>query len=134
MTGALIILAATVLTGIVLYIYHRISGGEDSSQVEMPAVVSDECCGQHAVCEKDTLLITDDTVVYFDDEELDRFAERSPDSYTRQEEEEIRDVMMSIAPDEIAAWARSLTLRKIQLSAALRDELLLLVSETRQQS
>ena len=129
MTGALIILAAMVVVGAVLYIHHRMTGASAEPVVEPAAEV---CCGQHAVCEKTSLLITDDRIEYFDDEELDRFSGRSPESYTPAEEEELRDVLLTLSPDDVAPWARSLALRKIELPASLRDELLLLVAENRQ--
>lgn len=67
--------------------------------------------------------------MYYDDEELDRFIGRKPDSYTVAEEDELRDVMLTLRPDEVASWYHSLTLRGIMLPDTLRDELMLLVSE-----
>ena len=132
MTGALIIRAALLITGFALYIHHRATGS-DSVPVVQPADDT-ECCGQHAICEKTSLLVADDTIVYFDDEELDRLAGRNPETFTAEEVEELRDVMLTLAPEDVAPWARSLTLRQILLPQALRDELLMLVDETRQES
>lgn len=130
MTGALIILAAVIAVGLVLYLHHRAHPGADLPAVEPPV---EECCGRHAVCEKDSLIISDDTVVYFDDEELDRLKDRDPAGYTPDEEDALREVMLTLQPDDVAPWYRSLTLRGIALTPALRDELLLLISENRKQ-
>lgn len=110
----------------------------DSSQTETgkdagaPAAESSECCGLHLVCEKDSLSPMSDEIIYYDDEELDRFIGRAPESYTAEEEEEFRDVLMTLLPQDVAGWARSITLRRIELPGEVRDELLMLVNEQRQ--
>ena len=40
-------------------------------------------------------------------------------------------MLLTLLPDDIAPWARSLQLRGIELPADVRDELLLIVSEER---
>lgn len=72
-----------------------------------------------------------DEILYYDDEELDRFVGRSPDSYTPDEVEEFRDVLMTLRPDDVAGWARSVTQRRLELPPEVKDELLLLVNEQR---
>ncbi len=66
--------------------------------------------------------------VYFDDEELDRFAGRQPDSYTESEVEEFREVLYTLLPSDIYPWGASLTRRDIALPSSLRDEWLMLVN------
>ncbi len=90
------------------------------------------CCGMHAVCEKTTLMPVSAEVVYYDDEELDRFRGRMPESYTPEETEEFRDVLMTLLPEDVAGWSRSIQLREIALPYDVRDELLMIVSELRQ--
>ncbi len=90
-----------------------------------------ECCGLHLVCEKDSLSPMSDEILYYDDEELDRFVGRAPDSYTPDEVEEFRDVLMTLRPDDVAGWARSVTQRRLELPPEVKDELLLLVNEQR---
>ena len=49
MTGALIILAVTVIAGILLYTWHRMTtkpGIDDVVNEPRP----EGCCGEHAVC------------------------------------------------------------------------------------
>ena len=137
MTAALIIIAVLALAAIVLYTHHRLTGGDTSSPASTtPATVraDSECCGQHAVCERDSLLAAvSDRIEYYDDEELDIYAGREPQSYTQTESEQVRNVMMTLQPDDIAGWARSIQLRGITLPYDIRDELILLISEARTQ-
>lgn len=92
---------------------------------------AEECCGLHLVCEKDSLSPMSDDIIYYDDEELDRFVGRSHDSYTPEEEDEFREVLMTLRPEDVAGWARSVTQRRLELPADVRDELLMLVNEQR---
>ena len=147
MQGALVILLALVLVGGLLFItdkkYYRHHHGEiqpryDEGKGNITDPVSTEapeiCCGQHLICEKTSLSISDDEIIYYDDEELDRFAGRDPESYTVGERDEFRDILLTLLPQDVAGWARSITLRKIELPQDVKDELLLLISESRYQS
>ncbi len=92
----------------------------------------EECCGMHVTCERDSLLASVSAgIEYYDDEELDRFRGRSSDSYSREEIEEFRDVLLTMLPDDIAGWARSLQLRGIALPDDVREELIMIVGEAR---
>lgn len=99
---------------------------------EADAAAEDGCCGMHVTCERDSLLaaVAPD-IVYYDDEELDRFRGTAPEAYSPADVEEFRDVLLTLLPDDIAGWARSLQLRGIELPADVRDELLLIVGEER---
>lgn len=142
MTLSLILLVAIVLVGAVLYGEHRLymrrraDGNGDiqsSDDTEGDGDDGQECCGMHITCEKDSLLASvSKEIEYYDDEELDRFAGKSSDGYTDDEIEEFRDVLITMKPSDIAGWARSLQLRNIALPAAVRDELLMIVAEARQ--
>ncbi len=142
MTLSLILLVAIVLVGAVLYGEHRLymrrraDGNGDiqnSDDIQGDGDDGQECCGMHITCEKDSLLASvSKEIEYYDDEELDRFAGKSPDGYTDDEIEEFRDVLITMKPSDIAGWARSLQLRNIALPAAVRDELLMIVAEARQ--
>lgn len=132
MTGALIILAVTVIAGVLLYIHHRYTSGsgEDASQeTTAPApkderTGADECCGRHAVCEK-TMPQTYSTL-YYDDEELDRFAGTDPESYTDSDIEEFREILYTLRHEEVYSWGAALTRRNITLPLQLRDEWVML--------
>lgn len=151
MTVFLIILAALVGVGLPLWLLHRAderrattSPPSTEALPEPPAttaiatsesVEDDEvCCGMHVTCEKDSLLAeVSPEIEYFDDEELDRFAGRSAESYTPEEVEEFRDVLLTLLPTDIAPWARSIQLRGITLPPEVREELLMIVAEARQE-
>ena len=137
------IFVAMVVIGILLYVtdvtyfrHHHSTvkeqrGEEVPDGIKPPEPSPEICCGQHLVCEKTSLAIVSDEVIYYDDEELDRFKGRTPDSYSVAETEEFRDVLMTLLPEDVAGWAKSITLRKIELPYEVKDELLLLVSELR---
>lgn len=91
------------------------------------------CCGQHEVCEKESLLaaVSKGRVDYYEDEELDRFRHRPSDSYTPEEVEQFEEVLTTMRDDEVAGWVRSLQLREVSLPDELKDEVLLIVGEQR---
>ena len=45
----------------------------------------DGCCGEHLVCERETLLQTNAKVEYYDDEELDQLIGIAAEDYTDQQ-------------------------------------------------
>lgn len=143
MEGALWILLVLVVVGVCLYVGDRISArkyqkesgvNQKESGLDDDANAKDdegECCGLHLVCEKDSLSPMSADVVYYDDEELDRFIGRDENSYSAEEVEEFRDVLMTLRPEDVAGWARSVTQRRLPLPPDVRDELLMLVNEQR---
>lgn len=92
------------------------------------------CCGQHLVCEKDSLSPTTAKIEYYDDEELDRFIGRDGTDYTPEETEEFQEVLITLRPEDVTGWARSITQRHLELPPVVRDELLMLVNEARNNS
>ncbi|MBO4370517.1 MAG: phospholipase [Paludibacteraceae bacterium] len=99
------------------------AGGESKPRPE-------GCCGQHEVCEKESLLATQIKAEYFDDEELDAFIGREGD-YTDEETEQFAEVLYTLREEEVAQWLNSLQVRGIRLPENLRDEALMIVSERR---
>ena len=133
MTVILIILSALVVVGVVLYIHHRFTSSVDAVEEQSQPQPPTECCGLHITCEKDSLLSSvSDEIVYYDDEELDIYKGREADCYTDEEIERFRDILLTLLPQDIAGWGRSVQLRGIELPTAVRDELLMIVSEARQ--
>ncbi len=119
------------LGGVTALLYMHRDKGE--AQAEKPVIPDAECCGQHEVCEKESLLsAVSKSVEYYDDEELDRFRGRAPEDYTEEETEEFRDVLYTMREEEVAGWTRSLQLRGIELPEDVRDEVILIVEERRQ--
>ena len=109
----------------------KIDNGELDAMPEVQEV-DIECCGQHEVCEKESLLAAvSKKIEYYDDEELDRFRGRPSNGYNEEEVEEFREIMYTCKEDEVAGWSRSLQLRGIELPDELKDELFLIVGERR---
>lgn len=108
---------------------------EESRQEEAQGATADDhgpvCCGRHLVCEKDTLSPFDSKIIYFDDEELDRFIGRDGLDYTPEEIEEFQEILITLNPEDVVGWARSITQRRIELPPVVRDELLMMVNEQR---
>lgn len=133
----IVILIGVALFGLVPgYFYNRnIQKKIDRGELEeAPPVVTvdSECCGQHQICEKESLLAAvSKQIEYYDDEELDRFKGRPSDGYSEEEIEEFRDILYSMQEVDVAGWSRSLQLRGIELPDELKDELFLIVGERR---
>jgi hypothetical protein len=96
-------------------------------QQEIPA---GECCGKHAVCEKQKLAEARlRSAQYFDDEDLDRFKGRSSDNYTDQEVEEFRYVLYTMQQDEVREWMECLQARDIEIPDELKEECYSMMNE-----
>ena len=91
----------------------------------------DGCCGEHLVCERETLLQTNAQIVYYDDEELDTLAGIAPEEYTPAQRDAIRAVFNTLQESDVPGWCRSIQLRNIALPADIREEALLIVRERR---
>ena len=91
-----------------------------------------ECCGQHLVCERETLLQTNAHIDYYDDAELDALADIAPEQYTESQYQMLREVFDSLSEKDVPGWCRSIQLRRIQLPQDIREEALLIVRERRQ--
>lgn len=137
MKGALVILVAIIVVGVVLYVWHRIDSkrnGGVEEPVEEPKP-TDECCGQHEVCEKDMLLsFIEKEIVYYEDEELDAYIGKFPEDYTDEQIEQFRDVLCTLKQEDVAGWARSIQLRGIMLPTIIQEEMLMMISEQRAKS
>lgn len=149
MIGALIILLVTIAVGLLLYVYdlrwrakNNPRGEENENSLESTDNISPDnglgngsdhgeiCCGRHLICEKSLVPEPGEKIVYYDDEELDRFRGRT--AYNEEETEEFRDVLYTMRSDEVAGWVRSLLLRQIELPEGLKDEVFLIVGDRRQ--
>ncbi len=112
-------------------LHKKVESGELEAMPEVKEV-DQECCGQHEVCEKESLLAAvSKKIEYYDDEELDRYIGVSPDAYTPEQEDEFRDVFYTMQSEDVAGWVRSLQLRGIALPEGIKDEVLLIVRERR---
>ncbi|MCM1153558.1 MAG: phospholipase [Muribaculum sp.] len=146
MVGAIIILLVTVSVGLLLYVYdlqwkrkhpdykegtEQSDGAESDGDVRSAQEESHGaiCCGRHLICDKSLSPLPGEEIVYYDDEELDRYKGRQSDEYTDEEAEEFREIMMTMLPKDLPGWARSLQLRRLHLPGQIRDEFIMLVSE-----
>ena len=131
--GLLLLALVAAVAGSLRYrrLQQRVERGELEAMPEVNPVDM-EGCGQHEVCERDSLLAAvSKQIEYYDDEELDRYIGVAPDAYTFEQEEEFRNVFYTMREVDVAGWVRSLQLRGIALPDALRDEVFLVVGERR---
>lgn len=103
----------------------------DLQQSDLSSAEDDGCCGEHLVCERETLLQTNAQIEYFDDEELDELSGIAAEDYTDEQYQMIREVFNTLKPSDVPGWVRSIQLRNIQLPLDIREEALLIVVERR---
>ena len=137
----IIILALCLLgmfTAIFGYIQQRlhekaVREGKAVEEPEAPLIEEEECCGEHSTCEKDSLLAAvSKDIEYYDDEDLDRFVALDPATYTEDDVEEFREIFYTLQEVDIAGWVRSLQLRQIELPYVIKEEVLLVMRESRE--
>jgi hypothetical protein len=99
---------------------------------QTPVEIADDCCGSHAVCERDSLLSQTDQIIYFDDEELDQLRGIPSEEYTEVQTIMLENVFYTLREQDVAGWIRSIQLRNIDLPEDIRDQALLIVAERRE--
>ena len=138
--GMWILIISLILLGIIALIAGYIRNKRLQQKIKrgeldrMPEVkeVDVECCGQHEVCERDSLLAAvSKKIEYYDDEELDQFIGKEANVYTDEETNQFRDVLYTMQDIDVAGWVRSLQLRGIELPDDLKDEVFLIIGERR---
>ena len=130
------LLVLGVVSAIIGYLRNKkLQGMFERGEIDSipePQELTEECCGQHETCEKDSLLAAvSKGIEYYNDEELDRFKGIEGDAYSEEEVEEFREVLYTLQETEVAGWIRSLQLRNVNLPDALKDEAFLIVGERR---
>lgn len=132
--GLIILGMVAMVAGIIRNrrLQQKLEKGEIDELPSVKQVQDMECCGQHEVCEKESLLAAlSKEIEYYNDEELDRFQGKESDAYSDEEEEEFRDVLYTMREDEVAGWVRSLQLRGVELPLGLRNEVIMIVGDLR---
>ncbi len=120
-----------IITAIISYFGNRKRQNDGTNTPDKTTTDSD-CCGQHEVCERDSLLAAvSKQIEYYDDEELDLYSNTASENYSETVVEEFREVLYTLRETEVAGWLRSLQLREINLPDQLKDEVLLIVEECR---
>lgn len=110
---------------------EKIINNPNISEERKRAIESGECCGQHEVCERDTLINTRIQAEYYDDEELDQFKGREPESYTTEEIKLFENVFYTLKEYDISGWLKSLQIREINVPENIKEEALFIVQERR---
>ncbi len=130
-----VILGVFLLFGVLLALGTWISNkfskknNESDSEEEDKLQIPSDCCGAHEVCEFEEMLQNPQEIIYFEDEELDRFRGISANAYTDVQIDEFRDVLYTLKDDEIRMWLLSIERRQLQLPGILRQEALMMVAE-----
>lgn len=133
-----------VLLGIVILIIFEVRARKEKNNVELlnnaeqatdvateQRSEDDGCCGEHLVCERETLLQTNAKVEYYDDEELDALIGIPAEEYSQEQYQMLREVFDTLQAKDVPGWVRSIQLRNIQLPLDIREEALLIVVERR---
>lgn len=130
-----------ILLGLTILVLFEVRARKEARQQETEGAPSDApaaasaddsgCCGQHLVCERETLLQTNAEIIYYDDEELDTLAGIPAEEFTDEQAEMMREVFRTMQEKDVPGWVRSLQLRNIQLPPDVREEALLIVVERR---
>ena len=132
-----------IVLGLVIVVLTEIHERKKKTKSQEPRANSQEpranshpegCCGEHLVCERETLLQTNAKIEYYDDEELDALAGIDPGDYTSAQLNLFRDVFSTLQEADVPGWCRSLQLRNIALPPDIREEALLIVRERRAKS
>ena len=87
-------------------------------------------CPSDCFCDNKTLqTLVNTEIIYFDDEELDAYKGRT--EYSEAEINQFQEVLFTLRPNEVADWLRSLELRDILLPEQLRDEVVMLINDSK---
>ncbi len=128
-----ILLALGVLVALATWISNKFSAKSKNSAAaeaeEEKLEIPSDCCGAHEVCEFEEMLKNPEEIIYFEDEELDRFRGIPADRYEDEQIEEFREVLYTLQNDEIRKWLLSIERRQLQLPNILRQEAMLMVAE-----
>lgn len=81
------------------------------------------CCGKHTNCAKGY----DNSNLYFDDEELDRFKGVKAEEYSEDDAEEFRNILYTMRTEEIDTWVHCLQTRGIEIPKEVKEEILLIL-------
>ena len=101
--------------------------GRKKGEEEAPLIVNNSCStcsGENDQCEQECML-----EVATKEIELDRFRGRLSDSYTDEEAEEFAEVMLTMRPEEVKGWSRSLILRGINMPNQIKDDFIALADD-----
>jgi len=127
-----ILLSLGLLVALATWLSNKFSKNSKESESEAGGKlqIPTDCCGAHEVCEFEEMLKNPEEIIYFEDEELDRFKGIPADKYDHSQIDEFRDVLYTLNTDEIRMWLLSIERRQLQLPDIMRQEALMMAAET----
>lgn len=145
MKPALILLTILVVGGAIVWLIDRLfyhkevvkntDETEENASIgnQLQQGCADEACGLRSICPTEQLLAGEckQEVTYYDDEELDAFKGRDENGYTPEEEEQWRDVLYTLRPDDLLGWGQSVKHRGLVMPAVILEEFMHLAAEHR---
>lgn len=144
MKPAIILLTILVVGGAIVWLIDRLfyrrahdegnpASEEQDTEAHPSQGCADESCSLRSICPSEQLLAGEcrEEIIYYDDEELDRYLGRDENSYSDEELEQWRDVLYTLRADDLLGWGQSIKRRGLAMPAAIRDEFLQLASEHR---
>ena len=129
MDFTIITIIALLLLGVVAAFIHKATTKKgEPDEIVMPAAGNCATCnGEDERCEQECMMeAATKEIEYYNDEELDRYKGRPSDEYTDDEAEEFSEVMLTMRPEEVKGWNRSLILRGINMPNQIKDEFITL--------
>lgn len=127
----IILIVSILILGLFSWFASKYNWFNNNNNEPQTDVEPEICCGAHEVCLKDNLQIINPKPIYYDDEELDVFANRDPQTYTDQECQLFEEIFETLDESELSGWLCSLQIRSIQLPEFIYEQALNVVSERR---
>ena len=144
MKPAILLLTILVAGGALVWLIDRLfyrrpedentpaGDGQDTGQQHSQGC-TDESCSLRGICPSEQLLAGEcrQEIIYYDDEELDRYRGRDENGYTDEELEQWRDVLYTLRAEDLLGWGQSVKRRGLVMPTAIRTEFLHLAGEHR---
>jgi hypothetical protein len=122
------------MIGLLLYLNSRMKRKAMAEPFSEPIKgtlnIASDCCGAHEVCEFDEADFDEETIIYFNDEELDELRNVRESDLTAEQIDDLREVLYTLQPQEINKWLTSLARRHIHLPSYLQQEARQLIAES----
>lgn len=124
-----IIVGLFAVAGIATLVIVNRKNAKTNKVKEVASTPASDCCGAHEVCEVDEIMLDENIIEYYDDEELDRYKNKNEKEYTSNQIDQFRDVLYTLKTPEIRFWLLSIERRQIKLPNILISEARTLMAE-----
>lgn len=124
-----IIVGLFTVVGIAILVKINRKRAKTNKDKEVASTPASDCCGAHEVCEVDEIILDENIIEYYDDEELDTFKNKGEKEYSTGQIDQFRDVLYTLKTNEIRFWLLSIERRQIKLPAILISEARTLMAE-----